>query len=141
MPRGLRAMVYSYLPLAVLIELVCRVSKEERQLIRGSELIDQRRPLKIPTSLCDIIHKDDMNYYLDLCTEANFEFLKFESVERDLFMQGVARSPNKIVGFPQTFCIYFGQRNIFEVYQGLNDESAHHLKNVVIKISMNLDRF
>ena len=93
--------------------------------------------LKVPTSLCDIIRKKDLHYYLDLCSQASYEFLKFESVERELLVEGLNKHLPKIVNVPHTFCIYYGHRNIFELYQGLDQEIVQFLTNVVIKISMN----
>jgi len=54
LPHGIRGMIYSYLPLSVLIDTICRISKYERKLISSSDLLDQPRILKVPTSLLDI---------------------------------------------------------------------------------------
>lgn len=40
LPIGIRATIYSFLPLSTLIDSICRVSRYERKLIAQTDLMD-----------------------------------------------------------------------------------------------------
>ena len=47
LPKGIRQVVYSYLPLDTLIQTISKLSTSERKLLLTSQLIDQPKTLRI----------------------------------------------------------------------------------------------
>lgn len=47
LPKGIRQVIYSFLPLGTLIQTISKLSTTERQLLTTSQLIDQPKTLRI----------------------------------------------------------------------------------------------
>ena len=89
---GLRAMVYSYLPLGSLMQTICKLSKQERQMLIENQLLDQPRSLTITlkeyTYEADQIDYRGLSYLLKLVNKEVTLRLSFYS-ERDMFLVNV----------------------------------------------------
>lgn len=89
---GLRAMIYSYLPLGTLMQTVCKLNKQERQLLIENQLVNQPRSLTITlkeyTYEADQIDYKGLSYLLKLVNKEVTLKLSFYS-ERDMFLVNV----------------------------------------------------
>lgn len=68
MPKGVRAVIYSFLPLHHLIKYISKLSKTDRNILIYSEILDQPRQLKI-TFRDDLIYDiTSLKYMMKLLT-------------------------------------------------------------------------
>lgn len=67
-PKGVRAIIYSFMPLDYLIKQISKLSKTDRDILITSEILDQPRQLKI-TFRDDLIYDiNSLKYMMKLLT-------------------------------------------------------------------------
>lgn len=84
LPFGVRCVIYSYLDLMTLINVISKLSKQERTQIPHSEVLDQPRCLKIYIKQGKMIQFPQLEY----CTKlsSSFELCIEKMQEQDIFI-------------------------------------------------------
>ena len=96
LPIGVRCHIYSFLGMNHLIDQIALLSKQERDYITQTDILDQKRVLKINVSGKHSISFDSLNYCLKLCSEAFFNFRKFDDSDTFLFQYVMVQFGHKI---------------------------------------------
>ena len=96
-PVNIRALIYSFLPFNDLINTISKLSKQERDLIITSEILDQPRSLKI-TFRDDFIYDiTSLKYMMKLLTRSkviqNGPAMIFEGTDTDKSIQHKSKLP------------------------------------------------
>lgn len=65
-PKGLRALIYSYLPFDHLIKSISKLSKTDRDMLVKSDILDQPRSLKITFRDEYIMYISSLKYMMKL---------------------------------------------------------------------------
>ena len=95
----MRAKLYSYLPITVLLNKIFWLSKHERDLLLTSKFLDQPRKLHLRADLYGQ-HQIDVNqiiFALKLCTKVHISFSKFDFGEYLLLDLVVKTAGNKFL--------------------------------------------
>ena len=72
-PQGVRGVVYSFVDIKFLLETIAKLSKKERKFIKNSDVLDQKRPLKLILDADSQYPIDllELQYSLKLCTSVH----------------------------------------------------------------------
>jgi hypothetical protein len=65
-PKGLRALIYSYMPFDYLIRSISKLSKTDREMLITSDILDQPRSLKITFRDEYIMYISSLKYVMKL---------------------------------------------------------------------------
>lgn len=84
LPIGIRCMIYSYIDLMTLLRVISKLSKTDRDTITHSDLLDQKRCLKIYIKQGRMIQFPQLVYCTKLATE--FELVIEKMQEQDIFI-------------------------------------------------------
>ena len=71
LPKGVRSLIYSFLPLDILIQFISKLSVAERDILVTSEILDQPRSLKITFKDNYIYDIESLKYMMRLLTNKN----------------------------------------------------------------------
>ena len=85
LPIGIKGVVFSFIDLVMLIDKMSKLSKEHRNYLTISEVLDQPRVLLINFGNKYKITYDQLAYSLKLCTGVKFNIMSFMG-ENDEFM-------------------------------------------------------
>ena len=66
LPKGLRALIYSFLPFDYLIKSISKLNKCDREMLTNSEILDQPRSLKITFRDEYIMYISSLKYVMKL---------------------------------------------------------------------------
>jgi hypothetical protein len=65
-PKGIRALIYSFLPFDLLIKSISKLCKNDREMLTNSEILDQPRSLKITFRDEFIMYISSLKYVMKL---------------------------------------------------------------------------
>ena len=97
-PQGVRGVIYSFLDFKSLLNTISKLSKKERKFIKNTDVLDQRRALKLILN-SDSEHPIDLlqlEYTLKLCTSIHFHFIKLSNLEMSVIKLAFVKFPSKV---------------------------------------------
>jgi len=94
------------------MKTICRLSKDERELLVKSELLNQKRILKINTRGDEYIDFQNLEYFSKLSDELRYCYNKFSDKESMLLQYSFIHFKDKLEKSDQNFII--SQNSVFK---------------------------
>lgn len=110
-PLSIRITIYSFLTLTDMMKTICRLSRTEREHLLTSELLTQKKILKINTRCDDYIDFGNLEYFSKLSDELRYCYSKFNDKESMLLQYSYIHFKEKLENSDQNFII--SQNSIF----------------------------